>query len=223
MREKVIICIFFLLFPLVHIYAQIVDSSDALTYKKNIVLSLFFPKGIAEGVALRSYLRSPEWDTYRHILSDKEAFDEIFDNAADLCSGNATASILATCIAVFDHKTIPVKLLFGIVIPIPLTIENQEDFDSRVSKLPGHIYDPKIADTDKLQHFFFSAFFMHTLKMNWLVKLLGNAVEIGEDLFVVGGVNDTRDRHANDDGIRFGNSCENFSLPNPSSFLTPNP
>ena len=50
----------------------------------------------------------------------------------------------------------------------------------------------------------FSAYFMGVLKMNSLVTLLGDGVEIGEDLFIVGGVDDPRDRHANKDGRRFG-------------------
>ena len=64
---------------------------------------------------------------------------------------------------------------------------------------------------------------MKAIKMNSFVRLLGDAVEVGEDLFIIGGVNDKRDRHANDDGIRFGASCDADTLLIPSSFLTPNP
>jgi hypothetical protein len=213
---------FFLLFFSATSYAQS-DSSDMNMYRKNILLSFFFPKGIAEGVALRSYLRSSSWDAYRNTLTDRESVDEIFLDADELCNDNRTAAILATSIAVLEHKTIPVKLLFGITLDIPLTMESQYDFDTRVRKLPAHLYDPKIPDTDKLQHFFFSAYFRKVLKMNWLVRLLGDGVEIGEDLFIVGGTDDPRDRHANNDGIGFGARCELDPLPVPTDVLTPNP
>ncbi|MFI5264320.1 MAG: hypothetical protein ACHQM6_07385 [Candidatus Kapaibacterium sp.] len=199
------------------------DSTDLLNEHQNIFLSFLFPKGIAQGVALRSYLRSSDWSEYRSSHSDREAFDEIFEDADELCHDDRSAAILASSIAVLEHKTIPVKLFFGMVLQIPLTIESQKDFDSRTEKLPVYLYDPKIPDRDKLQHFFFSAYFQRTLKMNWLVRLLGNAVEIGEELFIIGGSNDERDRHANNDGIRFGESCELDSLPMPSRFLTKNP
>jgi hypothetical protein len=199
------------------------DSSDIFSYDRNVFLSLFLPKGIAEGVALRSYLRSLSWDEYRHSVSEKEAFDEIFLDADELCKDNRAAALLASSIAVLEHKTIPVKLLFGIILQIPLTMESDRDFDARVRELPVHIYDPKIPDVDKLQHFFFSAYFEKSLKMNWLVRLLGNGVEIGEDLFIIGGVDDPRDKHANEDGIGFGVGCEADSLQMPSNFLTPNP
>ncbi len=200
-----------------------IDSTDIFSYHKNIFLSVFLPKGIAEGVALRSYIRSSAWEDFRKSHSDAEAFDEIAEDANELCNDNRMAMLLASCLAVLEHKTIPVKLLFGIVLPLPLTLESQQDFDTRVAKLPEHIYDQKISDRDKLQHFFFSAFFMKALKINSLVRLLGDAVEIGEDLFIVGGANDSRDRHANNDGIRFGENCDADTLPMPSIFLTANP
>lgn len=208
------------------LYAQsgsAVDSSDISVYKKNIFLSCFFPKGIAEGVALRSYLRSGAWDEFRRSHSDRDAMDEIFMNADELCGDDRTAAILASGIATLEHKTIPLKLLFGIIFPIPLTAESQEDFDSRVSKLPEYIYDLKISDKDKLQHFFFSAYLIRTMKMNSLVQLLGNALETGEELFIVGGANDGRDQHANNDGIRFGEECSEDDISLPSESLTPNP
>jgi hypothetical protein len=211
---------FFILFPMFSLEAQI-DSSDISSYHKNFFLSFFFPKGIAEGVALRSYLRSLNWKDFLNNHSDRESLDEIYEDADELCEANKTASILATSIAVLDHKTIPLKLIFGITLPIPLTLENQEDFSSRIANLPSHIYNPLISDVDKLQHFFFSAYLRQTLKMNWLVRLLGSGLEIGEGLFVEGGENDVRDRHANENGIHFGESYEEESLP--SEFLTPNP
>jgi hypothetical protein len=200
-----------------------VDSSDAFTYGKNIFLSFLLPKGIAEGVALRSYLRSSSWSEFRSSHSDREAFDEIFIDADELCNDNRTAATLASSIAVLEHKTIPFKLLFGIVAQLPLTMESQKDFDIRVAKLPVYLYDSLAEDRDKLQHFFFSSYFQRILKMNSLVVLLGDAVEIGEDLFIIGGVNDRRDRHANYDGLRFGESCYRDLLPMPSDYLTTNP
>ena len=219
------IAILFILICFSQLHAQIclpIDSADISIYHQNILLKFFLPKGIAEGVALRSYIRSTAWDEFRKSHSDRESFDEIFDDADELCNNDKTAAILAASIASLEHKTIPIKLFFGITLSIPMTMESQEDFDMRVSKLPEYIYDPKIPDRDKLQHFFFSAYFMRVLKMNSLVTLLGDGVEIGEDLFIVGGVDDPRDRHANKDGRRFGEACDHDVLPVPSKYLTPN-
>jgi hypothetical protein len=218
--------IFFLLSYSSLLHAQngiAADSSDISIYHQNIFLKFFLPKGIAEGVALRSYFRSRAWDEFRRSHSDVESFDEIFDDADELCNNNRTAALFASSIASLEHKTIPLKLFFGFTLEIPLTMESQQDFDARVSKLPEYIYDSKIADRDKLQHFFFSAYFMYALKMNWLVTLLGDGVEIGEDLFIVGGVDDPRDRHANKDGRRFGEAYKYEALPKPSESLTSNP
>ncbi|MDP4230449.1 MAG: hypothetical protein Q8916_08620 [Bacteroidota bacterium] len=226
MCERTIVIALVLFCTFSSLYAQAedpADSSDVFAYHQNIFLKFLFPKGIAEGVALRSYIRSSAWDEFRKENSDLESFDELFIDADALCSDDRTAAILACSIATLDHKTIPLKLLFGATLSIPLTLESEDDFEARVSKLPKYLYDPNIPDGDKCQHFFFSAFFMRIVKMNWLVRLFGNGVEIGEQLFVVGGANDVRDRHANADGRNFGASCEEDSLPLPSMFLTPNP
>lgn len=221
-----LIVILFILTCFSQLPAQIplsVDSADVSIYHQNILLKFLLPKGIAEGVALRSYIRSSAWSEFRKSHTDPESFDEIFDDADELCNDDRTAAILASSIASLEHKTIPLKLFFGIKLEIPLTMESEKDFDTRVSKLPEYLYDPKIPDRDKLQHFFFSAYFMRVLKMNFLVKLLGDGVEIGEDLFIVGGVDDPRDRHANKDGRWFGEACDKDTLPMPSQFLTRNP
>ncbi len=221
---KHFIIFFFLFICTSQLPAQIeLDSTEVSNYHQNIFLKFFLPKGIAEGVALRSYIRSTAWDEFRKSHSDRESFDEIFEDADELCNENRTAAILASSVATLEHKTIPIKLFFGLTLSIPLTLESQQDFDARVSKLPEYIYDIKIPDRDKLQHFFFSAYFMRILKMNLLVTLLGNVVEIGEDLFIVGGRDDPRDRHANADGRRFGEECDNDTLLMPTKYLTRNP
>lgn len=204
--------------------AQSVDSCDVMSTEKNIILSLLLPKGIAEGIVLRSYIRSNSWKDYIQSHTPRESLDEIYFVADELChSTNKQRPLFATCIAVLDHKTIPIKLPFGLSISLPLTLESAADYSARVSQLPQHIYIRENPDVDKLQHFFFSAFFESVLKMNWLVRLLGEAVEIGEDLFVIGGVNDPRDKHANNDGISFGEHGDDLPLVAPSTYLTPNP
>ncbi|MEP7235394.1 MAG: hypothetical protein ABI778_08875 [Ignavibacteriota bacterium] len=200
-----------------------IDSSDIFSYRPNLFLKIFFPKGIAEGIALRSYLRSGAWKEYRATHSDRGAMNEIFRNANLLCNDYRRASLLASGLGVFDHRTIPLKLFPGVVLAVPLTLESESDFNERTSNLPEHVYSRRISDRDKLQHFFISAFLSRTLKMNWLVSLLGNAVEVGEDLFIVGGSNDDRDRHANKDGRAFGSQIDAEPLPAPSSSLSRNP
>src|SRR5882724_896011 len=99
MHFKVAVALIIFSIPFGLLHSQVIDSSDISVYKQNIFLKLFFPKGIAEGVALRSYLRSDSWDEFRNSHSDREDLDEIFEDADDLCHSNKTAAILAASIA----------------------------------------------------------------------------------------------------------------------------
>ena len=200
-------------------------EEDGLVRAKNnvsIILQILLPDGIQEGYIMREYLGSEKFPEETLGLSDREKMDEIYLDAMDLSQGSETSGLLAAAFGVFEHKTIPLDL-FGLIIQLPLTSESQLHFDTRVSHLPSHLYSPAVGDIDKLQHFFSSAWLKSALGMDWLVNLAGNFVEIGEEAFVLGGSNDPRDKHANHDGLRFGNHLGEWGIVLPSEFLTPNP
>jgi hypothetical protein len=102
---------------------------------------------------------------------------------------------------------------------LPLTFESEEKFNSRVERLPSHIITDTIDDKDKMQHFFLSAYLKRTLQMNSLVRIMGSLVEFGEDAFIVGGMNDERDMHANMNGVRFGGCDARASESRPSEYI----
>jgi hypothetical protein len=200
--------------------------------------SVLLPPGLREGYTLRSFIASETFEQYRQAVGDRNAFDALYLSALDLTHGNERVACLASAFGSFEHHTLDLKFI-GFNIPVPLTTESDEHFRARVNHLSVHLYSDSIDDRDKSQHFFASAWLKHTLGMDWLVKFIGHLVEWGEDAFVVGGANDSRDVHANYDGIRFASGSEIFvwcgnawcgrhkhgkpasSLP--SDFLTSNP
>lgn len=210
---------FILLFciPTLSIYAQ--DHTVL-----SIVNYLFFPKGIVEGYTLRDDILSDEYSSLPSGTkqNDRQRFDAIYEDAFFLCRGDVKAAILASLLGVFEHKTIPVNF-FGTRIDIPLSLESSDRFDERVKRLPVHLYNDTISDGDKLQHFFISAYLKKLLGSGLLVKALGELVEIGEDIFIIGGANDRRDVVANTDGIRFATTASADSVSSPSTMLSRNP
>ena len=187
------------------------------------LLKTILPSGYEEGLEMRLLLRSSEWKTYRETVSDTTSMNAIYQIAFMMCNGRSKEALLTSGVAVLDHRLLPIKLPFGLVLNIPLTLESEEQFNRRASKLPAHIYSPDIADRDKLQHFFFSAYLKRVVKMNLLTSFVGNMTEIIEDAFVIGGANDPRDKHANADGTRFGLKSAASETALPTESLTPNP
>jgi len=108
-----------------------------------------------------------------------------------------------------DHREFGVRLpLFGPVLWFPLTSEFADTFRARLDALPSRLYADtpggRAGDRDKLQHFFGSAFLTVLFESADAADRVGQFIEIGEDMFVVGGVNDPRDMRANRQGQAFG-------------------
>ncbi len=184
--------------------------------------SLFLPEGIRLGYDMRSYVASPEFGKFDSSVAPEVGFDEIYFEALEMAHGDISTALLAAALGSFEHEYIPLDIL-GIRIDLPLTSESHARFERRWSHLPAYLYHTRELDRDKLQHFFASAWLKSTLGMDWLVRLAGEGVEIGEKLFVVGGFVDPRDLHANADGLRFELQAERSLNARPSNSLTPNP
>jgi len=190
--------------------------------------SLLLPEGIRLGYDMRSYIASPAFGAFDSSVTPETSFDEIYFQALEMAHGDPSCALLAAAFGSFEHEYIPLDL-FGIRFDLPLTSETHARFDRRWSHLPAHLYHTRELDRDKLQHFFASAWLKSTLRMDWLVRLAGEAVEVGEKLFVTDGFIDPRDLHANADGIHFavqaegiaGMQCQQDARP--SECLTPNP
>jgi len=174
--------------------------------------SWILPDGFREGYEVREFIASPLYDSLRAIANDRETLDALYEYAYYKAHGNERSASFAMLVAVFEHRTIPLKL----GLAIPLSFEEEEAFRRRVERLPRHIYNDTTDDRDKLQHFFSSAYAQRTLGMSWLVNAFGEVIEILEEKFVTGGANDRRDIVANRDGMRFALSRNRL----PSEFLT---
>jgi hypothetical protein len=74
-------------------------------------------------------------------------------------------------------------------------------------------------DRDKLQHFFGSAFLSYSFESSGSAERVGDAIELGEESFVVGGVSDERDGRANHHGQMFGLTLLRDEDVRPSDFL----
>jgi hypothetical protein len=174
--------------------------------------SWILPDGFREGYDVREFIASPVYDSLRKIANDRETLDALYEYAYYKTHGDERSAAFAMLVAVFEHRTIPLKL----GLAIPLSFEEREAFERRVERLPRYIYNDTTDDRDKLQHFFSAAYAKLTLGMSWLVNAFGETIEIFEEKLVTGGANDRRDVVANRDGMRFALSRNRL----PSEFLT---
>jgi hypothetical protein len=194
------------------------DSRHAITFP----FSLLIPSGIRIGYDMRNYIASREFGMFDSSRQPEIVFDEIYYQAIEYTHGDLPSALLAAAFGSIEHEYIPFDL-FGKELDFPLTNESHARFIVRWSHLPEHLYHIPEGDRDKIQHFFASAWLKSTLGMDWLVKLAGKGVEVGESLLLIGGFEDPRDLHANEDGIRFGTEAEGNINLSPSAALTPNP
>ncbi len=174
-----------------------------------VLAPILLPKFAADTYRLKEFIRSEEFAGIRATLGDPAAVDTLFARARDLSWGNLYEALLISALATLDHRRVGVHLpLIGPLLWFPLTSEFEEDYRSRVAALPRRLYpdtppDPA-GDRDKLQHFFGSAFLAAVSESRDAAGRIGDFVEWGEELFIVGGVADPRDARANWQGQEFG-------------------
>ena len=168
-------------------------SSNPLYY-------LLLPSYLQVGYATRAGVRDslpPVSDS----LDEIDRIDLIYMKAVSEAAGDLDLALVGALFAVFEHQDIP--LSFG--LRLPLTLEPDTLFARRVARLPFSFFADRVGgdDRDKLQHFFASALIARLLDNEELADAIGIAIEVGEDLFVTGGVNDVRDVRANRLGQMF--------------------
>lgn len=185
-------------------------------------IAIALPDGFREGYLVRDYIISDSYLEDTVGLQESEKIDLIYRRSLLKTQGRPTAASLATLIAVLEHRHLPLSF-FGLTVDIPLTLEERETFDTRVERLPHHFYDPQHSDRDKLQHYFANAWLKRGLGMQWLVNLISELVEIGEEGFVKGGAYDDRDKVANSNGVAFARYAKDSLDARPSHYLTRNP
>jgi len=169
-------------------------------------------------------MTSASFDSLRVRCGDIAAVDALYLMALE-CTDNDIGRALFLCMtAVFEHRTVDLKMPVVHSIPLPLTFESKSVFLERKQHIPKKIYKdtpPTIdGDRDKLQHFFSAAYLTYRIDAPAAAGAIGGAVEWAEPILVVGGEDDPRDRRANDQGILFGRDLKTSPELLPSDYLT---
>jgi hypothetical protein len=201
-----------------------IRSSRFLAFLSPLVL----PKLVGDGARMKAFVRSEEFASIRKRVGDRRAVDFLFRTALNLSWDNTFEALLITFVAVMDHRNVGIRLpLIGNAVWVPLTSEFEDDFLARIKALPSDLYAdlPPGAggDRDKLQHFFGSALMTYVSESDDAAARVGDFIEWGEDRFIVGGVNDPRDKRANAEGRRFARALLDDPDALPSAILGTSP
>jgi len=184
----------------------------------------FVPKLIADGCAIKDYVRSEEYARVRVQFGDTRAVDALFDKAMRLSWNNVYEALLISLFSTMDHRRFGVRLpVVGPLLWVPLSSEFPEEFEQRVRALPSRLYEDTpedhAGDRDKLQHFFGSAFLTYCFESKDVAARVGDFIETYEERIIVGGVLDARDFRANVQGQEFGMRLLDDRSLLPSTFL----
>ena len=215
----------------IHANSPAQDSLPPLPRREEVPAVLTFlsplllPKVLADCFSLREYVRSGELASARALHGDLYAVDCVFDRAMRLCWNNVYEALLVSTFALMDHRRFGIRLpVPGVVLWFPLTSEFDDEFRARVDSLPSRLHSDtppgRAGDRDKLQHFFGSAFLAALSESAESADRFGLFIEWGEELFIVGGVDDDRDVRANRQGQRFGLCLLSDSGVRPSRFFS---
>lgn len=179
------------------------------------------PDLIKETRQMRAYVRDARFAALMKRCGDARAVDAIYLKALKIAEHNLARALFLSLMGTLEHRDVDLKVpVFG-PIGVPLTFEVDSMFNSRFRNLPSRLYvdTPPEGDRDKLQHFFASAYIAYASESRELARSGGNFVEWGEAQFVVGGVDDPRDRRSNKHGERFGHDLLTVRNLLPSDYL----
>jgi len=181
----------------------------------------FVPDLVKETREIRAYVSDARFGVLMKRCGDARAVDAIYLKALKIAEHNLARALFLSLMGTLEHREVSVKVPILGVIDVPLTFEEDSMFNTRFRNLPSRLYSdtPREGDRDKLQHFFASAYIAYASESRDLARTGGNAVEWGEAQFVVGGVDDPRDRRANKHGERFGHDLLAVRNLLPSDFL----
>jgi hypothetical protein len=182
---------------------------------------VFTPDLIKETKQIRAYVRDQRFAELIKRCGDVRAMDFIYLKALKISDHNITRALFLSMIGCLDHRNVDLKVPVIGAIGVPLTFEADSLFKVRYGNLPSRFYDdtPPEGDKDKLQHFFGSAYIAFASESRELARTSGDLIEWGEARFVVGGVDDPRDRRSNKQGERFGHDLLTVKNLLPSDYL----
>ena len=188
------------------------DSSNVWNYSVGNLSFLdpvyYLPAFLRNEALLKRYIRDRRFLQLRRMINDTVAVDIIFLRACDIADGDVSQALFVATLATFDHFRVGVKIPILGVLYFPLTFESDSVYKVRYAHLPRRVLPDSLGrrtnDRDKLQHFFGSAYLTYNLNSKEVARFLGDFIEWGEPLFIVGGEDDERDKYANRLGREFG-------------------
>jgi hypothetical protein len=182
---------------------------------------VFTPEIIKETRQIRAYVRDKRFAELVKRCGDVRAMDFVYLKALKISDHNIARSLFLSMMATLDHQNVEIKVPIIGTLGLPLTFEEDSAFKARHGNLPSRLYDdtPPEGDKDKSQHFFGSAYIAFASESRELARTSGDLVEWGEAKFVVGGVDDSRDRRSNKQGERFGHDLLTVKNLLPSDYL----
>jgi hypothetical protein len=181
----------------------------------------FTPDLIKETRQIRAYVRDRRFAALMKLCGEARAVDAIYLRSLKIAEHNIARGLFLALMGTLEHRDIDLKVPIVGSLGVPLTFEADSVFNARFRNLPSRLYSdtPPEGDRDKLQHFFASAYLAYASESREVARTGGNLVEWGEAQFVVGGVDDPRDRRANKHGERFGHDLLTARTLLPSDYL----
>jgi hypothetical protein len=185
---------------------------------------IFTPQIVIDTKKIRAYIRDARFRELTKRCGDMRSIDGIYLKALKIADYNISRALFLSMMAVLEHRKVEIKMPLVNSLPVPLTFEEDSLFQMRIRNLPTRVYpdspDNEEGDRDKLQHFFASAYLSYISESPEMARTAGNLVEWGEAQFVVGGVDDPRDKRANKHGESFGRDLISVKTLLPSDYLT---
>lgn len=199
-------------------------SAGQASAQFKFIENLFQPKISRVVKGLRSYIKtdlpSPSYNREKEL----HHIDMIFEKAMQLSKNDISTALLGASIAVLNRTVIkPTFPLLGIVT-IPLPTEDSTDAVRRFDKLPRYFFPDsphdKWGDSDKLVHFFGSAYLTYETGARPIPDAIGKFVESGEVALKLDTAADPRDVFANRLGQEFGRALSDGKKVIPSDYLS---
>ncbi len=185
---------------------------------------LFAPKIVTVTQELRNYIRETLPPVTHNRDEELQHVDMIYLKAMELSNDQISTALLAASIALLNRTDItPTIPLLGIV-KLPLPAEDSADAIARIDKLPRYIFpdspQDKWGDSDKLVHFFGSAYLTYETGARPIPEAIGQFVEKGEVALKLDTAADPRDVFTNRLGQEFGRALSDGRNVLPSDFLS---
>ena len=201
------------------------DEVESEGFSIGIIFSeIFIPQIVIDTKHIRQYILDERFQVLRNRYGDMRTIDAIYLKSLKIADYNIARALFLSFLAVLEHHTVDFKMPIVSPLKVPLTFEKDSVFFTRIKHLPTHVYSDSPTtyggDRDKLQHFFGSAYLSYTSEAPQFAMAIGNFIEWGEPIFIVGGTDDPRDKYANKQGESFGRDLLVVKTLLPSDYLT---